>query len=152
MPHSYGIKQTYGIECQRLNAEESKQSQILEGLRTRGIGKYLFQSPLDEKGKEGMAELLRKSEGLSPAALSANDYIVRMWSYWQIGEKEKSLSSANRALNLNPDNLVGLNCRVYLLADLERYVEARATLEHFVRVSNKNEGLHAPVRLAFVAT
>lgn len=132
-------------ECRGLNAEELQLPKILERLRTRGIGGYLFQSPLDEKDKEPMAKLLLKAEGVNPCVLSVNDFIARMWGYYQIGEREESLASANRALNLDSDNLVALNCIVYLLADSVRYTEAREAFEHFVRVSkNRQSGFSLP--------
>ena len=81
-----------------------------------------------------MAKLVLSSERLNPGALKASDYVSRMWVYWQIGEKEKSLINANRALNLDPDNFLVLNCRVYLLADLKRYAEGLDALQRFIEV------------------
>ena len=109
---------------------------VLEELKKRGIGTYLFPLIEAEDSRKELAYFLSRSEPL--LWMDETDYMARMLGYFRVGDLEKSLNAVNSALNLNLNNPTVLNCKIYLLAALGRGYEAIDTVDRYATLQKQS--------------
>lgn len=75
--------------------------------------------------------------------MQAWDYLARMWVEFQIGDIERSLENANKVLNLTAEGsdrfMIALDCKVYLEARLDQFIEAGQSFAHYQEQFTRKE-------------
>jgi len=85
-------------------------------------------------GDRSDASWLQRADASAQLALTLDDqlaigYAAKSYVRWQQGRHEESLELAERSLRLDPLNLFGLNTKNEILIHLQRYPEAKRSIE-----------------------
>ncbi len=145
-------------EANRLRREYAGQleawraQQELTKLAPREISATTTRAPAREADTEQLKRLLAQSRQLSPAVLSAQDYVLRGNSYYDAEQYDDALAAYDHALLVSPDDAVIIFNRGVALGSLGRNTEAVAAYDDVVeRFENVSEfALRAQVAKALV--